>query len=74
MSLDLNRRLLGLRLASLELSSGRRSRLTLCLNLSLLLSIQRPDLSLDHLLLLRRHPNATLTELLLKCGGKSLLL
>jgi len=68
--LDLNRGLL----SSLKLSSGRCSRLTLRLNLSLLLSIQRPDLSLHHLLLLRRHPNATLTELLLKSGSESLLL
>lgn len=50
MGLDLNRRLL----SRLKLSRGRcLSLLTLGLGLSLLLSIQRPDLGLHHLLLLR---------------------
>lgn len=70
MSLDLNRRLL----SGLKLSRGWCSRLTLRLNLSLLLSIQCPNLGLYHLLLLRRHSDATLAELLLKSGSESLLL
>ena len=70
MGLNLNRGLL----SSLNLSRGRCSRLTLGLNLSLLLSIQRPDLGLHYLLLLGRHPNTTLAELLLESGSESLLL
>lgn len=74
MGLNLDRGLLRLRLSGLKLLGRRRLSLALGLNLGLLLSLQRPDLGLDHLLLLRRHSSATLAELLLKGGGESLLL
>ena len=75
MGLDLNRGLLRLCLYGLKLlRSWCLSLLTLGLGLGLLLSIQRPDLSLHHLLLLWRHSDAALAELLLKSGGESLLL
>lgn len=71
MSLDLDGGLLGLRLSSLGLLRGLR--LCLCLNLSLL-SFQYPDLGLHQLLLLLwRHPGATLAELVLN-SSESLLL
>lgn len=76
MGLNLDRGLLRLRLSGLRLLGSRRLSLTLALglNLGLLLSFQRPDLSLHQLLLLRRHSSTTLAELLLQSGGKSLLL
>ena len=70
MGLDLNRGLL----SRWKLSRGRcLPRLTLGLNMSLLLSVQRPDLGVHHLLLLWGHSNATLAELLLKSSEPLLL-
>ena len=66
MGLDLNR---GLRLCLSRLRSWCLPLLTLGLGLS----IQHPDLGLHQLLLLRRHSDPTLAELLLN-GGESLLL